>query len=406
MTGYENIIEKYLIENSEEYNMSYFEPSYVPDRIIHREEEIDIIMKNLSLIFKKMVPKNMFIFGKTGTGKTAVIKFIGRALESYQKEKIRFVYLNCQINDNSYSLLYSIGKSAGAEIPITGWSMDRLFNVVKDAVELYSAYFIIVLDEIDRYIKKNGDDILYSLSLMNSELKNSKIIIIGITNDVTIIENLDARVKSRLNEEKVVFPPYNQNEIYDILKDRIEMAKMKNYITDSALRYISAIAAQENGDARKAIDLLKTTLQIGIELKNIPVEEKHVNIAKSKMEYDAVAETIKSLPLHSKIVLLSIVFLKDYGTNNITTGEIYNAYRNLINFVNIPPLTSRRITDILSDLDMLGIVNAKVISMGRYGRSKIVDLMVSSGLIKSILLEEDQLKCLRDSMKKQSQLKI
>jgi cell division control protein 6 len=406
MTGYENIIEKYLIENSEEYNMSYFEPSYVPDRIIHREEEIDIIMKNLSLIFKKMVPKNMFIFGKTGTGKTAVIKFIGRALESYQKEKIRFVYLNCQINDNSYSLLYSIGKSAGAEIPITGWSMDRLFNVVKDAVELYSAYFIIVLDEIDRYIKKNGDDILYSISLMNSELKNSKIIIIGITNDVTIIENLDARVKSRLNEEKVVFPPYNQNEIYDILKDRIEMAKMKNYITDSALRYISAIAAQENGDARKAIDLLKTTLQIGIELKNIPVEEKHVNIAKSKMEYDAVAETIKSLPLHSKIVLLSIVFLKDYGTNNITTGEIYNAYRNLINFVNIPPLTSRRITDILSDLDMLGIVNAKVISMGRYGRSKIVDLMVSSGLIKSILLEEDQLKCLRDSMKKQSQLKI
>ncbi|MGC8992632.1 MAG: Cdc6/Cdc18 family protein [Thermoplasmata archaeon] len=406
MTGYENIIEKYLIENSEEYNMSYFEPSYVPDRIIHREEEIDIIMKNLSLIFKKMVPKNMFIFGKTGTGKTAVIKFIGRALESYQKEKIRFVYLNCQINDNSYSLLYSLGKSAGAEIPITGWSMDRLFNVVKDAVELYSAYFIIVLDEIDRYIKKNGDDILYSLSLMNSELKNSKIIIIGITNDVTIIENLDARVKSRLNEEKVVFPPYNQNEIYDILKDRIEMAKMKNYITDSALRYISAIAAQENGDARKAIDLLKTTLQIGIELKNIPVEEKHVNIAKSKMEYDAVAETIKSLPLHSKIVLLSIVFLKDYGTNNITTGEIYNAYRNLINFVNIPPLTSRRITDILSDLDMLGIVNAKVISMGRYGRSKIVDLMVSSGLIKSILLEEDQLKCLRDSMKKQSQLKI
>ncbi len=406
MTGYENIIEKYLIENSEEYNMSYFEPSYVPDRIIHREEEIDIIMKNLSLIFKKMVPKNMFIFGKTGTGKTAVIKFIGRALESYQKEKVRFVYLNCQINDNSYSLLYSLGKSAGAEIPITGWSMDRLFNVVKDAVELYSAYFIIVLDEIDRYIKKNGDDILYSLSLMNSELKNSKIIIIGITNDVTIIENLDARVKSRLNEEKVVFPPYNQNEIYDILKDRIEMAKMKNYITDSALRYISAIAAQENGDARKAIDLLKTTLQIGIELKSIPVEEKHVNIAKSKMEYDAVAETIKSLPLHSKIVLLSIVFLKDYGTNNITTGEIYNAYRNLINIVNIPPLTSRRITDILSDLDMLGIVNAKVISMGRYGRSKIVDLMVSSGLIKSILLEEDQLKCLRDSMKKQSQLKI
>ncbi len=406
MTGYDKIIEKYILNGIEKVDLSYFEPSYIPERIIHRDEEIDVIMKNLALIFKKITPKNMFIFGKTGTGKTAVIKFLGRAMMNSKNEKINFVYMNCQINDNSYSLLYTLGRSAGAEIPVTGWSMDRLFNSVKDSVEKFSGYFIVVMDEIDRYIKKNGDDILYSILLMNSEMQNSRIILIGITNDVTIIDHLDPRVKSRLNEEKVVFPPYNQFEIYDILKDRIEMAKMAGYITDSAIRYISAIAAQENGDARKAIDLLKSTLQIGIDLKNVPVEEKHVNIAKSKIEYDAISETIRSLPLHSKIVLLSITLLKEYGNVNITTGEIYNAYRNLTNMINIPPLTSRRLTDILSDLDMLGIINAKVISMGRYGRSKIVDIMLSSSFIKSILMEEELLKSIKDSTRKQSQLKI
>jgi len=405
----ENIFKKYIDRTEfNAFDMKVFEPNFIPIRMPHREREISLIAENLGKIFIGSSPKNEIIFGKSGTGKTAVIKFIGRELKSISdgKKNVEFLYINCQVKDNAYSVIETIGNAVGGEqIPFTGWSMDRVYSTAKNNIDKWNGNIIVVLDEIDRFVIKNGDDLLYQLLLMNSELQNSKITIVGITNDLRFSEFLDPRVKSRLNEERIVFSPYTSDDIFDILMDRLNISNVKNFVNEGSLRLISTMASQENGDARKAIELLKASIQIAVENGEKYVEEKHVFIAKSKIEYDAVVETLKTLPLQTKVLLLSITLLKESGSTQATTGDVFEAYKNLANSANIPVLTLRRITDMLSDLDMLGIVSAKVKSMGRYGRTKVIDLSISSVEAKRVILEDENLSRLRNySFVKQSRL--
>ena len=52
-------------------------------------------------------------------------------------------------------------------------------------------------------------------------------------------------------------------------------------------------------------------------------------------------------------------------------------------------MTQRRITDLISELDMLGIIHARVRSFGRGGRTKEIDLSVPIAETKKVL-EEDE----------------
>ncbi|MFW5965388.1 MAG: cell division control protein Cdc6, partial [Halodesulfurarchaeum sp.] len=61
---------------------------------------------------------------------------------------------------------------------------------------------------------------------------------------------------------------------------------------------------------------------------------------------------------------------------NVNTGEVYNIYKRLCREIDADVLTQRRVTDLISELDMLGIVNAVVVSKGRYGRTKEISLSV------------------------------
>lgn len=396
----ENIFKKYL-ERAEftEFDMKVFEPNFVPERMPHREREISLLADNFGKIFLGSSPKNEIIYGKSGTGKTAVIKFLGRELKSISKGKrnVEFIYLNCQVKDNAYSVIETIGNAIGGDqIPFTGWSMDRVYSVAKSNIDRWNGNAIIVLDEIDRFVIKNGDDLLYQLMLMNSELQNSRITVVGITNDLRFSEFLDPRVKSRLSEERIVFSPYTSDDIFDILVDRLRISNVNDFVSESALKLISTLASLENGDARKAIELLKASIQIAIANGDRPVEEKHVFVAKSRIEYDAVVETLRTLPLQTKVLLLSISLLKESGITQATTGDVFEAYKNLANSAGIPVLTLRRITDMLSDLDMMGIVSAKVKSMGRYGRTKIIDISISTAEAKKIILQDENLSKLRN----------
>ncbi|MDP8011214.1 MAG: Cdc6/Cdc18 family protein [Thermoplasmata archaeon] len=396
----ENIFNKYL-ERTElnTFDLKVFEPSFVPSRMPHREKEMTLIADNFAKIFIGASPKNEIIYGKSGTGKTAVIKFLGRELKeiSHGKKNVEFIYLNCQVKDNAYSVIESIGNAVkGEQIPFTGWSMDRVYTTARNNIDRWNGSIIVVLDEIDRFVIKNGDDLLYQIMLMNSELQNSSITIVGITNDLKFSEFLDPRVKSRLNEEKIVFTPYSSDDITDILNDRLKLANVSNFVTEGAVRLISTLASQENGDARKAIELMKTSIQLAISNNDNTVEERHVFIAKNKLEYDAVAETLKTLPLQTKVLVLSIALLKESGIAQASTGDVFDAYRNLASSAGIPILTPRRITDMLSDLDMLGIISAKVKSMGRYGRTKIIELSINSSETKKIILEDENLSKLKN----------
>ncbi|MDR5672761.1 orc1/cdc6 family replication initiation protein [Halalkaliarchaeum sp. AArc-GB] len=277
------------------------------------------------------------------------------------------------------------------EVPMTGWPTDRVYSTFFEAIDYRERVVVIMLDEIDKLVEKSGDDTLYNLSRMNSELDNSRISIMGISNDLKFTDFLDPRVKSSLGEEEIVFPPYDANQLRDILQHRADVAFKSDALTEDVIPLCAAFAAQEHGDARRALDLLRTAGELAERSQADLVREEHVRQAQDKIELDRVVEVVRTLPTQSKIVLFSIILLEKNGVHNINTGEVFNIYKRLCEEIDADVLTQRRVTDLISELDMLGIVNAVVVSKGRYGRTKEMNLSVPIEETEAVLLSDSRL---------------
>ncbi|WP_255169368.1 Cdc6/Cdc18 family protein [Natrononativus amylolyticus] len=282
------------------------------------------------------------------------------------------------------------------EVPMTGWPTDRVYSVFFDAVDYSERVVVIMLDEIDKLVEKSGDDTLYNLSRMNSELENSRVSIIGISNDLKFTDFLDPRVKSSLGEEEIVFPPYDANQLRDILQHRSEVAFKEGALSDDVIPLCAAFAAQEHGDARRALDLLRTAGELAERSQSETIVEDHVRQAQDKIELDRVVEVVRTLPTQSKLVLFSIILLEKNGVHSINTGEVFNIYKRLCEEIDADVLTQRRVTDLISELDMLGIVNAVVVSKGRYGRTKEISLSVPIEETEVVLLSDSRLSDIDD----------
>ena len=369
-------------------------PSFVPDKLPHREEQVDELAQILATALRGERPSNVLIYGQTGTGKTAVVKYIENEFKKLDGGRtVHYMYMNCEIVDTPYGVLQNVAnrlvENLSQRIPFTGLSTDRVYQLLVEKLDEEKRIVILVLDEIDKIVTKNGDDILYQLLKINEDLTKAKVSIIGISNDLKFTEWLDPRVKSRLSDEKMVFPPYNAEELCDILSQRAGRAFDNGVADGSVLSLIAALAAQEHGDARRALDLLRVAAELAERAGEDHVTEKHVHRAKNKIELDTVVEAIKALPTQSKIVLLAIISNGEAGADRMTTGEVYGTYKELCRKTGAPVLTQRRVTDLISELDMLGLVHARVKSYGRGGRTKEVQSAVPLLEIRRVL-EKDE----------------
>jgi cell division control protein 6 len=382
-------------------NREAMRPTFMPEILPHRENEINNLASVLVPALRQETPSNVFIYGKTGTGKTAVAKFVGKELLKKGDEtgkKVNFIYINCEVVDTQYRLLQNIANHFIDEwserIPFTGWPTDEVFAKLKTMIEKHGGVAVIILDEVD---KLKGDEALYNLSRINSDLVNSKVSIVGLSNDLKFTEFLDPRVKSSLGEENMIFPPYDAGELQDILNQRIEIALKKGCIDEDVVPLCSALAAQEHGDARRALDLLRMSAELAERGKSPRITKKHVRLAQNKIEIDRIIEVVRTLPTQSKLILLAILLQEQYNkkmetTGAITTGEVYEIYKDLSKKTRTDRLTQRRVADLVSELDMLGVITARVISKGRYGRTRDIKMSSSADDIMKILQEDEVLK--------------
>ena len=389
-------------------------PSYIPDSLPHRTKQIEALASILATALQGNRPSNVLIFGKTGTGKTAVVKYLGKEIrEAHERNEVRFlavnfIYINCQVVDTHYGVLAHVGnyfiQDWDSRIPFTGWSTEKVYNELKQQIDAHETVTVIVLDEVDKLVYKSGDDVLFHLSEINDDLKRGKLSIIGISNDLKFTEFLDTRVRSRLGEERLVFPPYNANQLQDILRQRADLAFCGDAVDGAVISLCSALAAQEHGDARRALDLLRVSAELA-ERDHAPrVTEQYVQKAVSKLELDAVEEVVSTLPTQSKLVLLGIYINERDGATQSTTGEVYDTYRELCRQLGMAHLTQRRVTDLISELDMLGIINARLKSFGRGGRTREISLAVSMYEIADCLRQDDIVKDLLDARPHQTTL--
>ncbi|MBU4070023.1 MAG: orc1/cdc6 family replication initiation protein [Nanoarchaeota archaeon] len=370
-------------------NKSLLQNNYQPEDIPHRSEQIKQIASILAPVLRGEKSSNLFLYGKTGTGKTLSIKYVRDKLLKRVNEnndfKLKIKYLNCKlkkISDTEYRILAELIKKLGGEVPSTGLPTQAVYSKFIEIIDSEKQLIVLIFDEIDQTVKKISNDFLYNLTRLNSELSKTQICIVGISNDLTFLENIDPRVRSSLSEEEIVFPPYNALQLQEILKKRSDEVFKENVVQEGVIAKCAAFAAREHGDARRALDLLRVAGELAERDSSKKIYVRHIDEANSKLERDKILDIIKSEPKQFQLVLHSIIKLNENQKNEpIFTGDVYNNYQELCLKNKSEILTQRRISDIIQEFDMLGIINVKVISKGRGGRMREIKLAITKGII-------------------------
>jgi cell division control protein 6 len=360
---------------------------FTPDNIPHREKQVRELALMLAPVLRSEKPSNIFIYGKTGTGKSLCIKKVTKSLQQTAGEhdrKLKIIYLNCKMRkvaDTEYRMLKQMISFFGEDVPFTGLPTNTLYQKLFLALEKTGGNVILVLDEIDALIEKMDDGILYNLTRINQEIQKTKLTIVGISNKISFVDNLDPRIKSSLSEEEMIFPPYNAAEIKDILQERSKTAFYESAIDYAVLTKCAALAAQENGDARKALDLLRVAAELAEREGKPRVTERHVDMAEEKLDKERIIEIIRAQPKQSKLVLLSALSLFRKEKKAMQTGDVFSLYEKLAAGNGLKTLTQRRVSDLISELDILGVINATIACNGRYGRTRKINIQLNEKLI-------------------------
>jgi cell division control protein 6 len=380
-------------------NKNVLRHDYIPDKLPHREEQIRYFGEIVAPVLKRDRCSNVFVYGKTGTGKTAVIKYVlSKLLDKTQTLGVPFkmCYVNCRLAGTEYRVFASLCNALSVKVPFTGLAVGEIFDRFKMALDLNRSLFIVVLDEIDELVKTRGDMLLYELTRLNESLTKSKLSLVGISNDLRFKELLDPRVLSSLSEEETVFRAYNAAELHDILLERCDLAFFDEALSEGALSLCAALAAAEHGDARRALDMLRVAGELAEREGAAKITDEHIRNAEKRIEHDRIIDALKNLTPHSKLVLASVYLLSKANVTSAITGDIYEIYQELCGLTGYTTLTQRRVSGLINELDIAGLLNSRVVSMGRYGRTKKIRLSIARGLVAKVFSEDEGFGCLMD----------
>lgn len=383
------------MKNSLFRNKAILQSNYSPSSIPHRQKQIETVASIMAPVLRGERCSNLFLYGKTGTGKTLSVMYVRDEILKRAKEMgvdVRIEYLNCKlkkVSDTEYRILAALIEQLGGSIPSTGLPTQHVYSKFIELIDSKKQLVVIIFDEIDQAIKKISDNFLYTLLRLNSELSKAQISMIGISNDVTFLDNIDPRVRSSLGEEEILFPTYNAVQLQDILKERCSVAFKEGVVDDGVIAKCSALAAREHGDARRALDLLRIAGELAEREGQKRITVEYLDNANKKIERDKILDLVETQPTQCQIVLYSVMALtkerkEDKENKSFFTGDVFNLYQELCAKLKLEILTQRRVSDIIADFDMLGLINAVVISKGRHGRTREIKLAIPSNLLAKV----------------------
>lgn len=375
-----------------------------PNEIVGRDEELDWLHNFLQPIMNREHPKNAFIYGKTGVGKTVSTRFkLDDLMESAAEYDIAtdFIWINCNGLTSSYQVAIELTNeiaNPNEQLPATGLPPSEVYNRMWDVLDGYEDTVIIVLDEVDSIGSK--DDLLYKLSRAEKErdLTETEISVIGISNDLSFREKLDPRVQSSLCERELQFSTYDAGELQAIMKRRADTAFNDGALESGVIPLCAALVTSESGDARKALDLLYEAGQVARGEDADVVTEEHVRKGWDELRRERIVEGLSECNDHEFILLSAVLKLEVDEETPARFKEIYPVYKDYAMDVLEDVNMQRRTHDYLKELSMLGILSQYERNQGRDGNFYEYELDVPRDIIVEALSQTEPLNTEAESM--------
>ena len=336
---------------------SVFSSWFIPPQIPFREKQLELIPSLLENY------QTIYLFGSAGTGKTTVARSIADGIK-LSGLNTKFVYVNCDVNTTSYRVFYQVIRGLGIFVPRSGLSYN-LFREKFHQAYSHNTQLVVILDGIEN-LKENRA----LKELMESGVK---LVMIG-------------RKKFNYNSSQIElnFPSYNESQLYSILRQRAELGLANNTWDDEVLHLIAKRVAQESGNARRAIDVLRIAAKLAESEDSEKITTEHVEPAFNLCYDEEIAAAVRILPMHHRLILAAIAKTLDSGFQKLRntrkkrrnlrpgTGAIYSEYAKIAESRGLKPLGVRRVSGILRELETLGLIELKIDLGGAYGNTKVV----------------------------------
>jgi cell division control protein 6 len=338
-----------------------------------RQSQLARIISHLTPVLDGESPPSTMIFGPTGSGKTVTLIHVLSTFQNVaarRSVRFRYAYIDLTSPKTYFAALNEVAialdssnKKYRKGIPIQ-YMQERII----EALAGYDGFLCLLIDEADNIIP-NCDAFLSFLAKTLPRRVHCRLILIMLTNRLDWEKNLDPRILSFLKKQDIFFEPYDAMDLLEILQLRVEKALDRDKVDQAALNKMAAYASRETGDARKAVELLAKAVKVAEKTTGrLTVEQ--VDLAAHQLEIDKTEQVLNALASQQQLALKACYALLAKTKKKIITGQAYEAYLKLCSMEEVRPLTQRRFSDIISSLDLYGLINARIVSMGRYGSTR------------------------------------
>ncbi len=368
-------------ENELFANKTFLDNLTLPSQIIGREKRAKELVRFLLGYKQGLVVPFVSVYGRSGSGKSTVVKFV---CENLDDENISYAFVNLRKARTVFGcanlILTELGQPSLKSAQGINTAIEHISNAIEQRLSSNkknnnsgnntAKLFILVLDEFDVLLHdKRGkpSDFIYKLLVMEEKLREKGYLmcVVAISNNVMSDYEIDDRVRSRVGTSEVFFEPYTQHAVLAILKDRAAKA-FSQPVDYQILQYCADQSSQQHGDARRAIDLLRVAAEIAGK-KGEKINKTHIDAALVQLHKDRISITLSSASFHLKLVAAALARIS-YLTQEAwhSTSAVYNQYRLLLQ-EGTRLLTYRRIAELLTELENMGLVISHTSSKGRHG---------------------------------------
>lgn len=378
-------------------DQSKLSPDYVPESLVHRDEEFRKLSRLFKPVLKDNVSQRVLITGSVGVGKTALSTKFGQEFETAAKKRglsHDYVHVNCRKNGTPHLVLRKIAERYLPRLPRRGFAHQELLEEVVRLLESKDAYLTIALDELDFFVRQNGTDLLYSLTRIDEELNApNRLSLIAISRTQNFARLLDEATRSTFMHNRIDLDKYNASQLADILKYRIKVAFVSGAVREGCVDLISEVASRR-GDARFALELLWLAGRAADEEGSEEVSSEHARKAKAQIHPGIRREVLEDLGHHERLLLLAGARrLKISDRSYVLTGELEEAYKVVCEEYSEEPYKHTKIWELLKKMSDLGLIDTRTSGKNHRGLSQ--QISVSDAPVS--MLEEELEKLLKDS---------